>query len=46
MAERLAISPETIKVHRRHLYNKLDISSQPELFSLFLQSLGHDPQNP
>lgn len=29
MAERLAISPETIKVHRRHLYAKLDISSQP-----------------
>ncbi|KAF1055081.1 MAG: Oxygen regulatory protein NreC [Stenotrophomonas maltophilia] len=46
MAERLAISPETIKVHRRHLYSKLDISSQPELFSLFLQSLGHDPENP
>jgi len=46
MAERLAISPETVKVHRRHLYAKLDISSQPELFSLFLQSLGHDPENP
>ncbi|MGU0967397.1 helix-turn-helix transcriptional regulator [Pseudomonas aeruginosa] len=46
MAERLAISPETIKVHRRHLYAKLDISSQPELFSLFIQSLGHDPENP
>lgn len=46
MADRLAISPETIKVHRRHLYAKLDISSQPELFSLFLQSLGHDPENP
>lgn len=40
MAERLAISPETVKVHRRHLYAKLDISSQPELFSLFLQSLA------
>jgi DNA-binding CsgD family transcriptional regulator len=46
MAERLAISPETVKVHRRHLYAKLDISSQPELFSLFLQALGHDPQHP
>ena len=46
MAERLAISPETVKVHRRHLYAKLDISSQPELFSLFLQSLGHDPGAP
>ena len=46
MAERLKISPETIKVHRRHLYAKLDISSQPELFSLFIQSLGHDLDNP
>lgn len=46
MAERLKISPETIKVHRRHLYAKLDISSQPELFSLFIQSLGHDLENP
>jgi len=42
MAERLNISPDTVKVHRRHLYAKLDISSQPELFSLFIQSLGHD----
>ncbi|MHA7200753.1 response regulator transcription factor, partial [Burkholderia pseudomallei] len=42
IAERLAISPETVKVHRRHLYSKLGISSQPELFSLFLQALGHD----
>ncbi|WP_395607529.1 response regulator transcription factor [Pseudomonas sp. B22129] len=46
MAERLKISPDTVKVHRRHLYAKLDISSQPELFSLFIQSLGHDLQNP
>ncbi|MDE1166201.1 MAG: helix-turn-helix transcriptional regulator [Pseudomonas sp.] len=46
MAERLAISPETVKVHRRHLYAKLDIASQPELFSLFIQALGHDPERP
>ena len=46
MAERLSISPDTVKVHRRHLYAKLDISSQPELFSLFIQSLGHDLDNP
>ncbi len=45
-AERLNISPDTVKVHRRHLYAKLDISSQPELFSLFIQSLGHDLENP
>lgn len=40
MAQRLGISPETIKAHRRHLYAKLDISSQPELFSLFIRGLG------
>lgn len=44
MAQRLGISPETIKVHRRHLYAKLDISAQPELFSLFIQSLESDSQ--
>lgn len=40
MAVKLDISIETVKVHRRNLYNKLDISSQPELFSLFLESLA------
>jgi DNA-binding CsgD family transcriptional regulator len=44
IAERLAISPETVKVHRRNLYNKLGISTQPELFSLFIQALGHEEQ--
>ena len=50
MANKLNISMETVKVHRRHLYQKLDISSQPELFSLFINSLasgdkplGQDP---
>lgn len=42
MAQRLGISPETIKAHRRHLYAKLDISSQPELFSLFIRELGFE----
>ncbi len=40
MAQRLGISPETIKVHRRHLYAKLNISSHPELFSMFIRELG------
>ncbi len=40
MAAKLDISMETVKVHRRNLYQKLDISSQPELFSLFLESLA------
>lgn len=44
VARRLAISPETVKVHRRHLYAKLDISSQSELFSLFIQTQEHDLQ--
>jgi DNA-binding CsgD family transcriptional regulator len=34
MALLLGISPETVKVHRRHIYRKLHISSQAELFSL------------
>jgi DNA-binding CsgD family transcriptional regulator len=42
IAERLGISPETVKVHRRNLYNKLGISTQPELFSLFIQALEHE----
>ena len=38
IARKLAISAETVKVHRRHLYNKLGIKSQSELFLLFLQA--------
>jgi len=36
MARLLAISAETVKVHRRNLYAKVNIASQAELFSLFL----------
>ncbi|WGL15095.1 LuxR C-terminal-related transcriptional regulator [Microbulbifer bruguierae] len=38
-AERLGISAETLRRHRKNIYRKLDISSQNELFSLFLSSL-------
>jgi len=41
IAEKLAISTETVKLHRKHAYAKLDISSQAELFSLFMQALTH-----
>lgn len=34
-AAHLGISPETAKVHRRNLYEKLGINSQSELFALF-----------
>jgi DNA-binding CsgD family transcriptional regulator len=37
IAQRLSISPETVKVHRRNLYHKLGVASHAELFALFLQ---------
>ncbi|MEK1907255.1 MAG: LuxR C-terminal-related transcriptional regulator [Pseudomonas sp.] len=37
IAQRLGISPETVKVHRRNLYHKLKVASHAELFALFLQ---------
>ncbi|MEW6997753.1 helix-turn-helix transcriptional regulator [Colwelliaceae bacterium BS250] len=40
IAELLEISPDTVKVHRKHIHLKLDVSSQAELFSLFLSSLS------
>ena len=38
IARKLVISAETVKVHRKHMYGKLGIKSQSELFSLFLQA--------
>ncbi|WP_245511250.1 LuxR C-terminal-related transcriptional regulator [Rhizobium ruizarguesonis] len=32
----LSLSPNTVKVHRRQIYSKLTISSQAELFRLFM----------
>lgn len=39
IAQKLTISTETIKHHRKNIYAKLDISSQAELFHLFIDSL-------
>jgi DNA-binding CsgD family transcriptional regulator len=39
LAEKLSISMETVKLHRKHAYAKLEISSQAELFYLFLDSV-------
>jgi len=36
LAAVLELSPNTVKVHRRQIYSKLTISSQAELFRLFL----------
>lgn len=38
VANKLGISAETVKVHRRHIYAKLNIKSPQELFSLFLKA--------
>ena len=50
LAEVLNISPETVKLHRKHAYAKLDISTQSELFYLFIDSLmsvdGYDSGDP
>lgn len=40
MARLLGNSPETVKVHRKRIYVKLKISSQIELFSMFLGALA------
>ena len=39
ISERLHISVETVKLHRKNAYAKLDIGTQGELFHLFLVSL-------
>jgi DNA-binding CsgD family transcriptional regulator len=38
IARKLDISVETVRVHRKHMYSKLGIKSQSELFSIFLQA--------
>ena len=39
-AERLEIAVETVRRHRKSIYRKLDVSSQTDLFSLFLNSMS------
>lgn len=47
IANRLGIAPDTVKVHRKHLYSKLGINSQGELFSLYMkESTGQRPGSP
>lgn len=40
-AERLDISLETVRRHRKTIYKKLDVSCQAELFSLFINSMPY-----
>lgn len=50
ISRRLAIASGTVHVHRKHIYEKLDVNSLTELFSLFIDAicsvtitLGEDP---
>jgi DNA-binding CsgD family transcriptional regulator len=38
IAQRLTISIETVRAHKKHVYSKLGINSQAELFSIFLNA--------
>ncbi|PWE34365.1 helix-turn-helix transcriptional regulator [Maritimibacter sp. 55A14] len=40
VARMAGISPGTVKIHRKNIYRKLGISSQSELFALFLGALS------
>ncbi|MDU9414829.1 helix-turn-helix transcriptional regulator [Pseudomonas sp. zfem005] len=40
IAEQLGIRCGTIKVHRRNIYDKLEIGSEAELYALFIRMLG------
>ncbi len=43
IAQMFGNSPETIKVHRKRIFAKLDVASQGELLSLFLDALARMP---
>lgn len=43
IAELLGISVDTVKVHRKRFHAKLKVSSQAELFSLFLEAISMVP---
>ena len=38
-AQRLSTTEGTIKIHRKNIYRKLEIGSQAELFSLFINCI-------
>jgi DNA-binding CsgD family transcriptional regulator len=40
VSQALGISPGTVKVHRENIYGKLGVSSQAELFNLFIASVS------
>jgi DNA-binding CsgD family transcriptional regulator len=44
VALRLDISPGTVKIHRKNIYRKMRVSTQAELFAVFLNAAAHPPQ--
>lgn len=45
-ARELGIAQETVRLHRKNAYAKLDVTSQSELFALFIDSLAHIAEDP
>jgi DNA-binding CsgD family transcriptional regulator len=41
----LRIAPETIRLHRKNVYAKLDVASQSELFVLFIDTIANIAEN-
>jgi DNA-binding CsgD family transcriptional regulator len=43
IADKLDISVETVRAHKKHVYSKLQINSQSELFAVFYQAQSKAP---
>lgn len=43
ISQSLGISPGTVKVHRENIYGKLGVSTQAELFNMFIASVSATP---
>jgi DNA-binding CsgD family transcriptional regulator len=46
IAEKLQISFETVRVHKKHIYAKLGVSSQSELFAMFYEPVRAETNRP